>query len=183
MLVGLTAAVLCAVAGQQPWARAHGGTGTAESGRIEFATGPGPGESPAAGALALVVLACWGVILVSRGRFRRAVAALAALAAGVVVVVVAVGFIEAPEAVREAVSAVGVVDPDVTRTAWYWVAALSALVSLVAAALSVRWAPGWPEMGRRYDGPAGAATPAGTTGEPSDEDLWKAMDEGRDPTL
>ena len=180
--VGVTAALLCAVAGQQPWAQANGGTGTAESGRIEFATGPGPGESPAAGALALVVLACWGVILVSRGRFRRAVAVLAVLAAGVVVAVVAVGFVQTPDAVREAVSAVGVVDPDVSRTAWYWVAALSALVSVAAAALAVRWAPGWPEMGRRYDGP-GAAIPAPTTGEPTDADLWKAMDEGRDPTL
>jgi len=130
-----------------------------------------------------VVLACWGVILVSRGRFRRAVAMLAVLAAGVVVAAVAVGFVQAPDAVRDAVGAMGVVDPDVTRTAWYWLAAISALVSVAAAVLAVRWAPGWPEMGRRYDGPGGATAQSATTAERSDDELWKALDEGRDPTL
>jgi hypothetical protein len=36
-------------------------------------------------------------------------------------------------------------------------------------------------MGRRYDAP-GAAEPQPAPGERSNLDLWKAMDEGRDPT-
>jgi hypothetical protein len=39
--------------------------------------------------------------------------------------------------------------------------------------------PQWPEMGRRYDAPTDA--PA-TQEIESDRDLWKALDEGRDPT-
>ena len=36
-------------------------------------TGDDSATVPLAGALALVVLACWGVVLVTRGRFRRIV--------------------------------------------------------------------------------------------------------------
>ena len=51
----------------------------------------------------------------------------------------------------------------------------------LAAAAAVRYAPAWPEMGSRYEAPVGA--PA-TTAEDADGnlDLWKAMDEGHDPT-
>ena len=41
----------------------------------------------------------------------------------------------------------------------------------------------WPEMGSRYDAPgAAAATAAGPPEEQTSLDLWKALDEGRDPT-
>lgn len=187
VLVGVGAAALAAVAGHQPWARAHGSTAQADSALIEFATDSGPGESPAAGALALVLLACWGVVLVSRGRFRRATAGLAVLAGLGVVVLVVVGHADVPEAVRDAVAAVGVTDPDVSRTAWYWLTGAGALTSAVAAALAFAWAPAWPEMGQRYDAPARAAD-AATPSQPgpserSDTELWKALDDGRDPTL
>ena len=189
VLLGVAAATLMAVAGHQPWARARGGTAAAESALIAFATESGPGESPAAGALSLVVLACWGVILVSRGRFRRAVAALAVLAGLGVLALVVIGYREVPAAVRDVVAAVGVTDPDVSRTAWYWTAAACALVSVCAAALAVRWAPTWPEMGQRYDAPAHPARFHNAAADPqpaaqrSDTDLWKALDDGRDPTL
>ena len=44
--------------------------------------------------------------------------------------------------------------------------------------------PGWPEMGRRYDAPADATAEraAPLPEEQENLDLWKAMDEGRDPT-
>ena len=187
VLVGVGAAVLSAVAGHQPWARAHGGTAQADSALIEFATDSGPGESPAAGALALVLLACWGVILVSRGRFRRAGAALAVLAGLGVLVLVVLGHADVPATVRDAVAAVGVSDPEVTRTAWYWMTGASALASTVAAALAFTWAPAWPEMGQRYDAPPRAASSAPSSeeapSERSDTELWKALDDGRDPTL
>jgi hypothetical protein len=37
-------------------------------------------------------------------------------------------------------------------------------------------------MGRRYDAPAGQEPPAKAPEEQENLDLWKAMDEGRDPT-
>ena len=187
VLVGVGAAALTAVAGHQPWARAHGGTAQADSALIEFATDSGPGESPAAGALALVLLACWGVVLVSRGRFRRAAAGLAALAGLGVLALVVVGHSDVPAAVRDAVAAVGVTDPDVSRTPWFWLTGAGALASAVAAALAFTWAPAWPEMGQRYDAPPRAAPstspPEQGESERSDTELWKALDDGRDPTL
>ena len=47
------------------------------------------------------------------------------------------------------------------------------------------WAPEWPEMGTRYDAPGSAVPAPATPAEPDERtglDLWKAMDEGRDPT-
>ncbi|HCB03394.1 MAG TPA: TIGR02234 family membrane protein [Nocardioides bacterium] len=182
---GLAAAALAAVAGHQPWAQ-----GSAPGGLGELTSTQEAGRVPAATALALVVLACWGVLLVTRGVVRRIVAGLALLAAVGFVVVVVVGFGSAPDAVRDAYRDLGVSDPDVSRTAWPWVAALAGVLMVVTTALAVRLVPTWPEMGRRYDAPAGAAgaggvSPGPADAEPADRDnldLWKAMDEGRDPT-
>ena len=175
---GLAAAALAAVAGHQPWAQgaAFGGLGelsaTVEAGRV-----------PAANALALVVLACWGVLLVTRGRVRRVVAVLGVVAALGLVVTVVVGFGSAPQNVRDAYSVLGVSDPDVSRTGWYWVAAVAALLTLLTTVAAVRLVPGWPEMGRRYDAPADVSVaPAVPQEERENLDLWKDMDEGRDPT-
>jgi hypothetical protein len=57
---------LCALAGAKPWAAPDGRPGSA----LVYATG---GHVPLAGALGLVALATWGVVLVTRGRIRRAV--------------------------------------------------------------------------------------------------------------
>ena len=60
--------------------------------------------------------------------------------------------------------------------------AVGVVLSVVAAVLAVRLAPGWPEMGSRYDAPGRRPPPA----DPEDQtslDLWRAIDEGRDPTL
>ena len=53
--------------------------------------------------------------------------------------------------------------------------------------VAVRRAGTWPEMSRRYDAPGGhpgrAPEPRPTgSDELSDRDLWRAQDEGRDPT-
>ncbi len=43
--------------------------------------------------------------------------------------------------------------------------------------------PRWPEMGTRYDAPTGAgAAHAHDAGPKENIDIWKALDEGRDPT-
>ena len=179
---GLAAAALAAVAGHQPWAQ-----GSAPGGLGELTATQEAGRVPAANALALVVLACWGVLLVTRGVVRRVVAGLALVAALGYVACVVVGFGSAPDAVRDAYRDLGVSDPDVGRTAWVWVSAAAAVLMVVTTTLAVRLVPGWPEMGRRYDAPADAVPDAPTdeVPEPAAQenlDLWKAMDEGRDPT-
>jgi hypothetical protein len=55
------------------------------------------------------------------------------------------------------------------------------VVALFAAVVAVRYVPGWPEMGSRYDAPTGAAEPSDPA-DMEDVDLWRAIDQGRDPT-
>ncbi|UUZ58825.1 Trp biosynthesis-associated membrane protein [Nocardioides sp. B-3] len=82
LLLGLASGILAAVAGARPWVSGSSGRvdTSSASAAATFDT-TGIRESPLAAALALVVLACWGVVLVTRGRVRRTVAALGAVAA------------------------------------------------------------------------------------------------------
>jgi uncharacterized membrane protein (TIGR02234 family) len=175
---GLASAVLAAVAGHQPWAHGSGPGGvgeltpTVEAGRV-----------PAASALSLVVLACWGVLLVTRGAVRRVVSVLAVLAALGLAASVVAGLSSAPDHVRAAYHELGVAHPDVGLAGWWWVAAGATFLTVLTTLAAVRLVPRWPEMGRRYDAPAAAAPePATPPEEQENLDLWKAMDEGRDPT-
>jgi hypothetical protein len=176
VLLGVLAGAAAAVAGTQPWFGADGsgttGDGGYESGLPMNFTGA---DVPALNALALVGLACWGVLLVSRGRVRQYVAVLGLLAAAGTVVAVLDAWATIPDALRESFDAMAMADQDVSSTGWSWIGSAAAVVGVVtwlAAALFVRH---WPEMGRRYDAPRAEATD-------SDHDLWKVMDEGRDPT-
>lgn len=179
VLLGLAAGILTAIAGDRAAASASGAAArTAESGFVTY-----DAHMPVVTALGLVGLACWGVILVTRGRVRRAVAALAVLAALGVVVAVVLAYSQVPDQLGDELAAVGVTEPGIGHTVWFWIAAVAAVLSVLAAALAVAWAPSWPEMGTKYDAPG--AQPAAPVVEPEEQtslDLWKAMDEGRDPT-
>jgi uncharacterized membrane protein (TIGR02234 family) len=184
VLVGLAAGALVAVAGNQAWADAEEGQGIGEQ-VASVSVAVGEAKAPLATAVALVVLAAWGVLLVTRGRFRRVVAWFGALAAAGLLAAVLAGVLAAPDAVSDAYEPFGVTDLDVHRTAWCWLALVGAVLALGAAAVAVRDVADWPQMGKRYDAPAGAAGADGDASEPEERsnlDLWKAMDEGRDPT-
>ena len=73
--------------------------------------------------------------------------------------------------------------PDVDSSGWFWVA-VAALPFAVGAGAGRRPAGvgRWPEMGRRYDAPADQEPRPKAPEEQENLDLWKAMDEGRDPT-
>ena len=180
VLLGLASAALVAVAGNQPWAKADEGQGIGEQ-VASVSVAVGEAKAPLATALALVVLATWGVLLVARGRFRTIVAWLGGLFSVALLAAVVGAVLAAPDAVADAYAPYGVTDIDVDRTLWCWVAVAGAVVALSAAFLAVRDVGRWPQMGRRYDAP-GAADPEPDSGERSHIDLWKAMDEGRDPT-
>ena len=178
VLVGLAAGALTAVAADQPAARAGGRGAAATSGGLVTYDA----HLPLVTALALVVLACWGVVLVTRGRVRRGVAVLGALAAVGAAVAAVVGWSQVPDRLRQELASVGVTGVPVGHTGWYWAVLLGAVVAVVAGVLAVAWAPSWPEMGSRYDAPGSAPAPVAPPEEQSSLDLWKAMDEGRDPT-
>jgi len=175
VLLGLAAAGMAAVAGNRTWAEADAFLVPG------LATGGGTtsGDVPLAGGLALVALAAWGVLLVTRGRVRRVVAVLALLVAVGMVVTGVVGWSSSVDALLGELAQRQAQDPTVRRTVWVWVYLAAAVLSALTSALAVRLVPSWPEMGNRYDAPGSAPEPHEETGL----DLWRALDEGRDPTL
>ena len=189
VLGGLVGTGLCALAGTKPWAAPDGRPGSV----LVDDTG---GHVPLAGALGLVGLAVWGVLLVTRGRVRRAVAVLGAVAGAALLVTAVLGRSQALDSARHATVDLGRTPSGAHVTGWWWVALAAALLALVTAAAAVRFCPAWPEMGRRYDAPAGPGRAAesegrarpGPAGEPAEPevmegiDLWRAIDQGRDPT-
>jgi hypothetical protein len=171
LLAGLASAALTAVSAGKPWFRAA----------VDDKLLPGVPEPetradmPLALALSLVVLAGWGVVLVTRGRVRRAMVAVALLAAlGVVACAVAAPF-TLPDQIRDNLPD-GSSDTSASPTGWYVTTAVAAVLAVVVLVLAWRLAPRWPTMSTRYDAPA--SRPTGT----EDTDLWKALDAGHDPT-
>lgn len=135
------------------------------------------GHLPLAQALALVTLAAWGVVLVTRGAFRRAITILAAVAALGTTVTLVWGRWTLEDELTRGLREAGATRFEVGLTSAYWLALAGALVCLAASLVAVAAVRTWPEMGRRYDAPA---EPSAGTEEPAD--LWRALDEGHDPT-
>ena len=183
VLTGLAAAGLVAAAGAKPWVSAEGSTSTTDGIYLGMVTiADSEREMPLAGALALVLLAAWGVLLVTRGVVRRAIAVLGALAAVGLVICVVVGLGSLPDQVKDAFEEGGAGRPDTGLTGWFWAAAIGAGLSVLATVAAVRFVGGWPEMGTRYDAP-GAGEPVETPlEEQSNLEMWKSLDEGHDPT-
>lgn len=194
VLAGGASAALLAVAGAQTWARATSpAQGDAEGGSaLRAAEAAGTDVAPLVLPLGLVVLACWGAVLVLRRRGRRVVTALGAVSAIGAVVAVIANAHRAPDAAMALLSG-GQISAD--TTAWPWVALAAGVVTAACCAVAWRAAPSWPEMSARYDAPAGPGSgsatgpgsgqgPGGGPDAPlSDRDLWRALDEGHDPTV
>ena len=191
VLAGLVTAGLAALAAGRSWV---GGASTGDArtnGSLAGAVSDSSTTYPLASALSLVLLACWGVLLVTRGRVRRTFAVLAAVAAVGLVAAVVVGGLTLPGDAGSSYDRLMGRSVDTGLTAWFWTAAVAAVLAVVPAVAAVRLAPGWPEMGSRYDAPT-APTGADETGRggqeradagpPTEQELWKALDEGRDPT-
>lgn len=192
VLLGLAASALAAVAGHKPVVRLTGDASAVLGGGAyaEALERVGVDDGlPLAGALALLLLAGWGVLLVTRGVVRRIVAGgLVAISVGLLVATV-VGWRQLlesfPADVEERVGA-GSHGTELAlgadTTGWLWALLAASVLAAVAAGLAVVLTPSWPEMGSRYDAPsAGAPTDKGLE-ERSSIDVWKSLDEGDDPT-
>ncbi|HEX6150664.1 Trp biosynthesis-associated membrane protein [Nocardioides sp.] len=176
-VLGIAAAVLAAVASAQPWARLADPADAA----LVMPIAPEDGEMALAAAVSLVLLASWGVVLVTRGVVRRIVAGLGLLSALGLAVVAYAGWTRLPDSLVESLREAGAESPETELTGWYWAALLAIAVSIAATSLAVAWCPAWPEMGTRYDAP-GADRQQPPPEDRTSLDLWKSMDEGRDPT-
>jgi uncharacterized membrane protein (TIGR02234 family) len=182
LLLGLAAGTLGAVAGTKPWARVSASDTAVPPSGWQLSWGGDVGQMPLAGAMSLVVLAAWGVVLVTRGRVRRVVAVVGALAAAGVLASVMVGWSATQDDVADAARQAGAASVETALTGWYWAAAIGAVLSLVATLLAVRYVGHWPAMGSRYDAPGARPTPTLDPAEAGEGDLWRAIDEGHDPT-
>jgi uncharacterized membrane protein (TIGR02234 family) len=176
VVIGLATAALTSVASAKPWFSAA----------IDYKLMAGvrdPDKSadmPLALALSLVVLAGWGAVLVSRGRPRRAVLAIALLAAVGVLGCVAAAPFTLPDDVRDRLLP-GSGNVSVNATGWYVAAAVAGVLSLASLVAAWLRLPSWPTMSTRYDAPATRDGDAAKEVR-TDTDLWKALDEGHDPT-
>ena len=174
VLGGLAATGACALAGGKPWASPDGQAGST----LVDETG---GHVPLAAALGLAGLACWGVLLVTRGWVRRLVVLLGAVGAVGLVSTAVVGRSSALDSARHATVDLGETPTGAHVTGWWWFALVAAVLALAASALAVRHARDWPEMGSRYDAPTGPRQELDPA-DMEDVDLWRAIDQGRDPT-
>ena len=184
VLLGLASGALAAVAGTRAWVDMSGTTSSSSGALASTLELAAPGEMPLAAALSLVLLACWGVVLVTRRRARRAVAGLGAVSALALLVTTVAAAFTLPDSFRDQLArTVGTVDIETSFTGWYAAALVGAIGSLLATVAAVRLTPSWPEMGARYDSPTGQAGASATAAEPEGNlELWKALDEGHDPT-
>jgi uncharacterized membrane protein (TIGR02234 family) len=173
VLAGLASAVLFAVAATRGWATTEG---RAAGIRVE-ASVTGSESEPLVAALALLALASWGVVLVLRGRARQVLAGVGLLAATAGLAAVLLAFAEVQDDALAAAVARGATDDTFTTSLspWYYLTAVGALVTALAFLVAVRTARSWPAMGSKYDAPTAPSKPV-------EEDMWRALDEGRDPT-
>ena len=182
VVAGLAGAAAATAAATSTW-----GEATTRDTGLRSAAVDGSTVAPLVLPMALVALASWGTVLVLRRRGRRVVTVLAAVG-GLAGSYAALA--RASESGDAAVEALGDLPGATTSTtAWPYVAAVGCLLSAIAAVVAWWRAPSWPEMSTRYDAPTGtsAATDSSTApgADPprTDAELWKALDEGRDPTL
>jgi tryptophan-associated transmembrane protein len=172
LVLGVGAGAATAVAAARPW-----GSATAPvAGQLSREVAArGTDVAPLALALALVALAAWGTVLVLRRRARRVMAVVGLLAAlGVVATLVASYSRISEVALDLAGNAAG---GSASLSPWFVVCLVSAVLEVVAFGLATWLLPAWPEMAARYDAPGGPDRALDQT------DLWKALDEGHDPTV
>ena len=177
VLLGLASAGLAAVAGNRAWIEWTGESKSQNS--LLTITGDDSATVPLGGALALVLLACWGVLLVTRGRVRRVIAGVGVATSVAMVVTAILGYRSATDGLRDDLAELGADFLTTASTGWYWIYLACALVAVATTLAAVRLVPSWPEMGSRYDAPGSTPPPR----EETSLDLWRALDHGRDPTL
>jgi uncharacterized membrane protein (TIGR02234 family) len=167
----LSGGALALIAGAQPWWRATG-DGVA----VTFT-----GTQATAGlsqALAIVALAGTLLMLALRARGRWLVGALLAVLGLGIGLAGGLRVQPSADAVRSQVREVSLVDAfRLSTTAWPWIFALSGVLIVVGAAVTMITAGSWPARSNRFQ--LDQAEPP--TFDESAE-LWRAMDAGVDPT-
>ena len=177
--LGLIGSGLIAVAGSKPWADLPTRARPIGLNADELL------KQPLCGALGLLLLATWGVILVTGSLTRRIAAGFSLIVVAGVVMTVINGWSIASRAAVQ----LGEVHP--TRNSWLWVALIGAVVVGSASVLALRLAPTWPTMSARYDSPVSPGPTLQTSevvgseegGSDTQRELWEQITDGHDPTM
>lgn len=134
--------------------------------------------APLAAALAVVVVTAALAVLATRGRGRLVVGLFVVVLGlgGSAVCLVSAADVDASlsSAAEQSPAFTGQDLGGVSRSSWSYVAAAGFLLATGLGAVTVRHGRSWPAMSGRYDAPSRSRV---------DDDPWKALDEGRDPTL
>ena len=143
----------------------------------------GSDAQPIVTALALVAVTAALAVLASSPRLRRVVGVFTVIVALAGIVAVLTGGSSVDDAVAKAVKAspafTGSNTPATHHTIWLALTVVAFVLVAGLGAVTARFGPIWPTMGSRYDAPRvrGAKVAPQT-----DADMWKALDEGHDPT-
>ena len=142
----------------------------------------GTDAQPLVPALALVVVTGALAVLAASVRVRWVVGVLLVMVGlGAAVLVVTGGStLDAAfdDAVRTSTAFTGSNTPDAHRVlVWPMLAGASFVLAAALGVVVIRLAGTWPTMGSRYESPTGQ-----DKDERTEDDLWAALDEGRDPT-
>lgn len=178
----LAAAGLAFAALSRPWATVELAASGMPSRPEEFS---GTQVAPAATALALVCAAGALAYLATSGALRRLLALVVSTVAALGVALVIRGLGRVDATMRRLATDAASPSPSV-ETSWWWpaVAAFGFGSVLVLGLLALRRSAGWPALGRRFDRAGvprrGASPRIAATDDPAD--VWRALDEGRDPT-
>jgi uncharacterized membrane protein (TIGR02234 family) len=169
----LVGGALALVASAQPWWRGDG-----HGAAVKFTGGQATGGLSQA--LGIVALAGTLLLLALRSRGRRVVAALLLLIGVGVALVGGIWLQPRPDAVRGQLGHISMPDSfQLTATVWPWVFAVTGVLIVGGAAVTMITAGSWPAGSDRFQTGSGSVQAA-----MSDEtaELWKAMDAGVDPT-
>lgn len=178
---GIVAGGLTFFAASRTWASVTVRTSGLPSDRVAV---DGAQAVPVVGAMALVILAASVAVLAASRRIRILVGAVIAAAALTAAVFTATAASALEDTVAERVGESPAMTGDQAAqtalaanpdpTMWRWVCLAAALAALAVGILVLVRGRRWPTMGRRYEAPSRNR---------EDDDPWKALDRGEDPTI
>jgi len=167
-------------AASRTWAYASVTAQGLPSDRIEVT---GSAAQPSVSALALVTVTSALAVLASSQRVRRVVGLFTVAVALGGFVLVVIGGSSRDDAFGRALKAspafTGANEVSAHHTVWAATAAISFALVAVCGSLTARFGSSWPTMGSQYDAPQPRSHQAPVR---TDAEIWKAFDDGHDPT-
>jgi hypothetical protein len=148
---------------------------------IDHVTVSGVDAAPILAGLAVVIMAAALGVVAAGGRLRQLIGLLIATGAGFAALralTLDPGGPALSRVLKDSPAYVGGANPPVSGAAWPWLTALAFGIAVALGVVVAVRGRAWPRMSARYERQAPSAA------EPADEaDLWRAQDEGQDPTL